>query len=67
MNASEIKKLSDDQIVAEIKTTRRQIFDLRSQAVTEKLENPGQKSVLRRDVARLMTEKRQREIAAKGA
>ena len=67
MKASEIKKLSDDQIEAEIKQTRRQIFDLRSQAVTEKLENPGQKSVLRRDVARLMTEKRQREIAAKGA
>ncbi|HAI12209.1 MAG TPA: 50S ribosomal protein L29 [Phycisphaerales bacterium] len=67
MKASEIKKLSDDQIAAEIKTTRRQIFDLRSQAVTEKLENPGQKSVLRRDVARLLTEKRQRDIAAKGA
>lgn len=67
MKASEIKKLSDEQIAAEIKTARRSIYDLRTQAVTEKLENPGQKSVLRRDVARLMTEKRQREIAAKGA
>ena len=67
MKASEIKKLSDDQIEAEIKQTRRQIYDLRSQAVTEQLENPGQKSVLRRDVTRLLTEKRQRELAAKGA
>jgi large subunit ribosomal protein L29 len=67
MKANEIKKLSDEQIEAEIKTTRRQIFDLRSQAVTEQLEKPGQKSVLRRDVARLLTEKRQRQIAAKGA
>lgn len=67
MKASEIKKLSDEQILAEVKSNRRQIFSLRSQAVTEKLENPGQKGELRRDVARLMTEKRQREIAAKGA
>jgi large subunit ribosomal protein L29 len=67
MKASEIKKLSDEQLAAEVKTTRRQIFNMRSQAVTEKLENPGQKSVLRRDVARLLTEKRQRDIAAKGA
>lgn len=67
MKASEIKKLSDEQLAAEVKTARRQIFDLRSQAVTEKLENPGQKTTLRRDVARLLTEKRQRDIAAKGA
>jgi len=67
MKSSEIKKLSDDQISAEIKSNRRQIYSLRSQAVTEKLENPGHKSVLRREVARMMTEKRQREIAAKGA
>jgi large subunit ribosomal protein L29 len=67
MKAGEIKKLSDEQLAAEVKTTRRQIFNMRSQAVTEKLENPGQKSVLRRDVARLLTEKRQRDIAAKGA
>ncbi|MBL4702846.1 MAG: 50S ribosomal protein L29 [Phycisphaeraceae bacterium] len=67
MKSSEIKKLSDEQVSAEIKSNRRQIYSLRSQAVTEKLENPGHKGTLRRDVARLMTEKRQREIAAKGA
>ncbi len=67
MKASETHKLSDDQIQAEVKTLRRQLFDLRCQAVTEKLENPRQKSVIRRDIARILTEKRRRELAAKGA
>ena len=34
---------------------RRHLFDLRGQAVTEKLVNPNQLSQTRRDIARLFT------------
>ena len=43
---------------------RRRLFELKSQAVTEKLENPREMGEIRRDVARIKTEQRSREIAA---
>jgi len=41
---------------------RRQLYDLRCQAVTEKLENPRQIPGMRRDIARLLTEQRRRQM-----
>ena len=41
----------------------RHLFDLRSQQVTEKLENPSQFRTTRRDIARIRTILRQRETA----
>jgi large subunit ribosomal protein L29 len=61
MKAGEVHKLNDDELNVEVERLRRQIFDLRSQAVTEKLENPHQISRIRRDVARLLTEQRVRQ------
>ena len=37
MKVSEIREMSDDQLVAELAETRRQLFDLRFQAATERL------------------------------
>ena len=54
------------QILVEIpkKLTERQkhLFDLRSQAVTEKLEDPSQIAKTRKDIARVKTILRQREL-----
>lgn len=62
MKASEIHPMKDEELPVEIQRLRTRLFELRSQAVTEKLENPKQIGDIRRDIARLKTEQRQREI-----
>ena len=63
MKAQEVHKLSDEEVHIELERLRRHLFDLRAQAVTEKLEDPGQLRNARRDIARLLTEQHQRELA----
>ena len=65
MKTEEIKKLSDEELNLELINQRRHLYDLRSQAVTEKLENPSMIKNTKRDIARILTEKRQRELQAK--
>lgn len=61
MKASEVHKLSDAELQVEQERMRGQLYELRSQAVTEKLENPRLLRNLRRDIARLLTEQRMRQ------
>lgn len=56
MKPGEIKKMSLEELHIEQQRLRRHLFDLRSQAVTEKLENPKQLMNTRRDIARILTE-----------
>ncbi len=60
MNAKEIHKLSDEEIAVEVKRLRQKRFDLRTQAVTEKIQDTSQFAKTRRDIARLLTEKASR-------
>ncbi len=64
MKPQEVHKMSDTELTETVGQLRSQLFELRGQSVTEKLENPRQLGVLRRDIARVLTEKRSREIAA---
>lgn len=59
-----VKKLSDEEIVIEINETRRKLFDLRCQKVTEKIEDTSQFGKIKKTIARLITEKNAREKAA---
>lgn len=61
MKAVEVHKMSDEELTQEAGRLRKQLFELRSQAVTEKLENPRQLGNIRRDIARLLTEQRARQ------
>ncbi len=63
MKTSEIRQLSDDELQSELDRLRRHLFDLRSQAVTEKLEDPSMLQKTKRDVARLLTIRRERRRA----
>ena len=62
MKASEVHNMRDEELTAEAGRLRKRLFELRSQAVTEKLENPRELRNLRRDIARLKTEQRQRQL-----
>lgn len=62
MKAQEVRELSDEELQAELERLQRHLFDLRAQAVTEKLEAPSMLSKTKRDVARILTVCRQREL-----
>ncbi len=64
MKASEIREMNPDELDAQIETLRRKLFDVRTQAVTEKLEDPSLLTKCKRDIARILTVKRERELAA---
>ena len=60
MKAEQIHKMSDEELRQEEARLRRHLYDLKSQAVTEKLEDPSQIGKTRRDIARLLSEKQAR-------
>ena len=60
MTIQEIRDLKTEELYAELDRLRRHVFDLRSQAVTEKLQNPHLLTQARRDIARLFTVLRER-------
>lgn len=66
MKASEIREMNPDELDAQIETIRRKVFDIRTQAVTEKLQDPSLLTRCRKDIARILTVKHERELAAKG-
>lgn len=51
----EIRAMKTDQLHAELERLRRHLFDLRAQAVTEKLEDPTQLGKTRKTIARILT------------
>jgi len=59
---SEIREHSTEELHNLLEELRRRLFDLRSQAVTEKLEDPSKLAGAKRDVARVLTTLREREI-----
>ena len=42
MKAKEVHKLSDEELLIEVKRLRRKLFDLRVQSVTEKIQDTSQ-------------------------
>ncbi len=63
MKSKEVRKFSDEEIGVEAKRLRRKLFELRTQAVTEKIQDTSQFGKTRRDLARLLTEQRVRGAA----
>jgi len=63
----EIHKLSDADLAKELEAARRSLFSVRLQVNTQQLPNHRQIGKMRRQVARLKTVGRQRELAREGA
>jgi large subunit ribosomal protein L29 len=64
MTIKEVREKNPEQLRSELNERQKHLFDLRSQAVTEKLEDPSQLRKTRKDIARILTVMRQREIEA---
>lgn len=60
MDANQLREMSQDELQSTLEELQRRLFDLRSQAVTQKLENSKAIINARRDVARVKTILRER-------
>ena len=64
MKANEMTKLSNDALAAREKELKNELFNLRFQAATGQLSNPHRINECKKDIARIKTAIRQRELAA---
>lgn len=62
MEIKELRKLSTEDLVKKIKDTKEELFTKRMQHANSTLEKPVELKVLRRDVARMKTILKEREI-----
>ena len=63
MKPSEIRELPTEDVHREYAEKRRALFNLRFQRETEQLERPAELRKLKKDIARLLTSLRERQIA----
>ena len=62
MKAKQVRDLSDEDLAVRFRDTRKELFNLRFQHATGQLDNPHKLNVTRREIARLLTTIRQREL-----
>jgi large subunit ribosomal protein L29 len=63
MKAQDIRELTDEEIQERIQELKEEHFRLRFRSATMELENPKLLTEIRRDIARMMTIIRERELA----
>ncbi|MDR1082592.1 MAG: 50S ribosomal protein L29 [Coriobacteriales bacterium] len=61
MKAQEIRELSNDDLTQKLKEGRAELFNLRFQMATSQLDNTGRIKVVKKDIARVLTEIRARQ------
>lgn len=64
MKPAEIRELNDEELQSKLKECRAELFNLRFQMATGQLDNTARVRLVKKDVARILTEIRAREIAA---
>ena len=62
MDIKDIRKLSDADLKKKIISTKEELFTKRMQQANGTLENPSSLRILRRDVAKMKTVLREREL-----
>lgn len=67
MKTEDIRDLTDEQIVERVRELEQERFRLRFRSATQELENPTLLRTLRRDIARLKTIARERQLAQQGS
>ncbi|GII24250.1 50S ribosomal protein L29 [Planosporangium mesophilum] len=65
--AAELRELSDEELVTRLREAKAELFNLRVQAATGQLENHGRLQVIRREIARVYTIMRERELGLSSA
>ncbi len=64
MKTAEYRGMGDEQLDLSLKDLVKNLFHLRFQSATERLETPSEIRKARREIARILTIKRERQLAA---
>ena len=64
MKAKEIKEMTNDELVAKLDALKEELFNLRFRHAPGQLENPNVLSSVKKDIARVKTVIRERELKA---
>ncbi|MDP9433026.1 MAG: 50S ribosomal protein L29 [Actinomycetota bacterium] len=60
--STDLRALEDDELVTRLRESKEELFNLRFQSATGQLDNNRRLQVVRRDIARIYTVMRQREL-----
>ena len=63
MKAKAVHKPSEEELAIEVDNLRKKLFELKTQSVTEKIQDTSQYGKIRKDIARLLTEQTMRHVA----
>lgn len=64
---AELRELSDEELVTRLREAKAELFNLRVQAATGQLDNNRRLQVIRREIARIYTIIRERELGLSAA
>ena len=67
MKIKELRDMNDEQLIAVLNDAKHELFRLRLQAGTDKLDSPTELKKNRRIIARIKTLQREREMKAQAA
>ncbi|GAA1278748.1 50S ribosomal protein L29 [Sphaerisporangium melleum] len=62
LTAGELRTSDQDELVQKLKEAKEELFNLRFQAATGQLESHGRLRAVRREIARIYTVMREREL-----
>ena len=65
--ATEVRDLGDEELVTRLREAKEELFNLRFQSATGQLESHGRLKAVRRDIARIYTILRERELGIRTA
>ena len=60
--AAELRELDDEALVAKLREAKEELFNLRFQAATGQLDNHGRLPLVKKQIARIYTLMREREL-----
>lgn len=67
MKYKDIQELTDEELAKKVVEGRAELFNLRFQMATSQLDNTARVKNVKKDIARLLTEQRARQIAAENS
>ena len=67
MKTAELRQMTDEQLTLQLKETIKNLFHLRFQSATDRLETPSEIRKAKREIARIKTVQRERELAKEKA
>ena len=65
--SAELRELSGEELVTKLREAKAELFNLRVQAATGQLDNNRRLQVIRREIARIYTIMRERELGLSAA